>query len=244
MKRIVIVGATSGIGFETAKRFIGKGWRVGVAGRRTGPLEELRALAPARVETQTLDGTCEGAPERLVELIERLGGMDLYLHSSGIGKRNIELEPATELATLRTNGEGFVRMVTAAFHWFRTHGGGHLAAISSIAGTRGLGSAPAYSATKRMQNTYIDALAQLSHMERLPIRFTDIRPGFVATPLLNDTHHYPMLMSVDRIADRIVRALERRRRRIVIDRRYAALVFLWRLLPEWLWERLNVRTKA
>ena len=170
--------------------------------------------------------------------------MDLYLHSSGIGKRNIELEPATELATLRTNGEGFVRMVTAAFHWFRTHGGGHLAVISSIAGTRGLGSAPAYSATKRMQNTYIDALAQLSHMERLPIRFTDIRPGFVATPLLNDAHHYPMLMSVDRVADRIVRALERRRRRIVIDRRYAALVFLWRLLPEWLWERLNVRTKA
>ena len=170
--------------------------------------------------------------------------MDLYLPSAGIGKRNTELEPATELATLRTNGEGFIRMVTAAVHWFRTHGGGHLAAISSIAGTRGLGSAPAYSATKRMQNTYIDALAQLSHMERLPIRFTDIRPGFVATPLLNDTHHYPMLMSVDRIADRIVRALERRRRRIVIDRRYAALVFLWRLLPEWLWERLNVRTKA
>lgn len=81
-------------------------------------------------------------------------------------------------------------------------------------------------------------------MERLPIRFTDIRPGFVATPLLNDAHHYPMLMSVDRVADRIVRALERRRRRIVIDRRYAALVFLWRLLPEWLWERLNVHTKA
>lgn len=244
MKRIVIVGATSGIGFETAKHFIGKGWRVGVAGRRTGPLEELRALAPDRVETQTLDVTCDDAPERLAELIERLGGMDLYLHSSGIGKRNIELEPATELATLRTNGEGFVRMVTAAFHWFRTHGGGHLAAISSIAGTRGLGSAPAYSATKRMQNTYIDALAQLSHMERLPIRFTDIRPGFVATPLLNDTHHYPMLMSVDRVADRIVRALERCRRRIVIDRRYAVMVFLWRLLPEWLWERLNVRTKA
>lgn len=244
MKRIVIVGATSGIGFETAKRFIGKGWRVGVAGRRTGPLEELRALAPDRVETQTLDVTCDDAPERLAELIERLGGMDLYLHSSGIGKRNIELEPATELATLRTNGEGFVRMVTAAFHWFRTHGGGHLAVISSIAGTRGLGSAPAYSATKRMQNTYIDALTQLSHMERLPIRFTDIRPGFVATPLLNDAHHYPMLMSVDRVADRIVRALERRRRRIVIDRRYAVMVFLWRLLPEWLWERFNVRTKA
>lgn len=241
MKRIVIVGATSGIGFETAKRFIGKGWRVGVAGRRTGPLEELRALAPDRVETQTLDVTCDDAPERLAELIERLGGMDLYLHSSGIGKRNIELEPATELATLRTNGEGFVRMVTAAFHWFRTHGGGHLAVISSIAGTRGLGSAPAYSATKRMQNTYIDALAQLSHMENCGIRFTDIRPGFVATPLLSGDGRYPMLMRTEKVAARIMHVLRHPRRRVVIDRRYALMVFFWKLIPEWLWERLNIR---
>ena len=242
MKRIVIVGATSGIGLETAKRFIGKGWRVGVAGRRIEPLEEWHALAPDRVEYQTLDVTSDDAPQRLEELIERLGGMELYLHCSGIGYRNIELDPALEVATLRTNGEGFVRMVTAAFGWFRAHGGGHLAVISSIAGTRGLGSSPAYSATKRMQNTYIDALAQLSHMERLNIRLTDIRPGFVATPLLNKANHYPMLMPVGRVADCIVHALEHRRRRIVIDRRYAVMVFFWRRLPEWLWERLNVRT--
>ena len=241
MKRIVIVGATSGIGFETAKRFIGKGWRVGVAGRRTGPLEELRALAPDRVETQTLDVTCDDAPERLAELIERLGGMDLYLHSSGIGKRNIELEPATELATLRTNGEGFVRMVTAAFHWFRTHGGGHLAVISSIAGTKGLGAAPAYSATKRMQNTYIDALEQLAHLEHLPLVFTDIRPGFVATDLLNNGRHYPLLMRSETVARHIVRALRRQRRVAVIDVRYRLLVALWRLIPRWLWKRLPVQ---
>lgn len=91
--------------------------------------------------------------------------MDIYLHCSGIGKRNTGLLPEIELDTLRTNGEGFVRMVTAAFGYFRANGGGHLAVISSIAGTKGLGSAPAYSATKRMQNTYIDALAQLAHME-------------------------------------------------------------------------------
>ena len=48
MKRIVIVGATSGIGFETAKRFIGKGWRVGVPGRRTGPPHARPALPPHR----------------------------------------------------------------------------------------------------------------------------------------------------------------------------------------------------
>ncbi len=243
MKRIVIMGATSGLGREVARLCIAAGWRVGAAGRNEEALAALKALAPGQIETQRIDITHNDAPQQLTGLAERLGGMDIYFHASGIGKRNIELEPGIELATLRTNGEGFVRMVTAAFGWFRMHGGGHIAVISSIAGTRGLGSAPAYSATKRLQNTYIDALAQLARMERIPIRFTDIRPGFVATPLLAGDD-YPMLMQPASVARRIFRAIRRRRRRIIIDRRYAVLVFFWQLLPAWLWERLPVRKNA
>ncbi|WP_337658264.1 SDR family NAD(P)-dependent oxidoreductase, partial [Alistipes sp.] len=138
-------------------------------------------------------------------------------------------------------GEGFVRMVTAAFGYFRSHGGGRIAVISSIAGTKGLGSAPAYSATKRMQNTYIDALAQLARMEGYDIRFTDIRPGFVATPLLSGDGRYPMLMRTEKVAARIMHVLRHPRRRVVIDRRYALMVFFWKLIPEWLWERLKIR---
>lgn len=243
MKRIVIIGATSGLGLETARRCIREGWMVGAAGRRTEALERLRAEAPQQVVVEPLDVTCDDAPRRLRQLIDRLGGMDIYLHSSGIGKRNTELQPGIEIDTLRTNGEGFVRMTTAAFDYFRSHGGGHLAVISSIAGVKGLGAAPAYSATKRMQNTYIDALAQLARMQGLKIRFTDIRPGFVATPLLADNARYPLLMQPERVAWRIVEALKKRRRRVVIDRRYALLVFLWRLIPLWLWERLKIRVK-
>lgn len=244
MKRIVIVGATSGIGWEVARLCIREGWRVGAAGRRQEALARLKALAPEQVVTQALDITHDDATQHLDSLIGKLGGMDIYLHSSGIGSRNIELDPKIELATLRTNGEGFVRMVTAAYAYFRVHGGGHLAVISSIAGTRGLGSAPAYSATKRMQNTYIDALAQLARINGLKIDFTDIRPGFVATPLLHNEDRYPMLMQPEKVARRIMTALHRRRRRIVIDRRYAVMVFFWRLIPQWLWERLKVRQKA
>ena len=241
--RIVIAGATSGLGREVAQLCIEAGWHVGAAGRNGEALRQLKASAPEQVETAMIDVTQDDAPQRLAELIDRLGGMDIYFHASGIGKRNTALQPDIELATLRTNGEGFVRMVTAAFGWFRTHGGGHIAVISSVAGTRGLGSAPAYSATKRLQNTYIDALAQLSNMERLGIRFTDIRPGFVATPLLAGDD-YPLLMQPGPVARRIFRAIVQRRRRVVIDRRYAVLVFLWRAIPEWLWERLPVRKKT
>ena len=217
MKRIVIAGATSGIGLEVARLCIRAGWRVGAAGRRQEALEALRAEAPGQVETQTIDITRNDAPERLGQLIERLGGMDIYFHASGIGSRNTALRPDIELNTLRTNGEGFVRMVTAAFGYFRSHGG------------------------ERMQNTYIDALAQLSRMENCGIRFTDIRPGFVATPLLSGDGRYPMLMRTEKVAARIMHVLRHPRRRVVIDRRYALMVFFWKLIPEWLWERLKIR---
>ena len=130
-------------------------------------------------------------------------------------------------------------MVTAAFNYFKTRGSGHIAVISSIAGTKGLGVAPAYSATKRFQNTYIEALAQLARMQHLDIHFTDIRPGFVATDLLK-SGKYPMLMKADRVAQHIIKALREKRRVVVIDGRYRVLVFFWRMIPRWLWERLPI----
>ena len=68
-----------------------------------------------------------------------------------------------------------------------------------------------------------------------------IRPGFVATPLLSGDGRYPMLMRTEKVAARIMHVLRHPRRRVVIDRRYALMVFFWKLIPEWLWERLNIR---
>ncbi len=235
-KRILILGATSGLGYHTARLFQRRGWTVGIAGRRADELEALRALAPERTHALPIDANTPEAPTRLLSLIEAMGGMDVYLHCAGIGKQNRSLNPEIELATLATNGTGFTRMVTAAYRYLAAHGGGQLAVISSIAGTKGLGAAPAYSATKRFQNTYIDALEQLAHKERHAITFTDIRPGFVRTALLGEKP-YPLLMEPDRVARRIEEAILHRRRRVVIDWRYACLVAFWRLIPAWLWKR-------
>lgn len=240
-KRIVIVGATSGIGLETARRFIAAGWTVGVAGRRTAELERLRAEAPRSVAAECIDVTADDAADALHRLVEKTGGMDVYLHVAGIGFQNPPLDADIELRTAATNVAGFTRMISAAYRYFASHGGGHIAAVSSIAGTRGLGAAAAYSASKRYQNTYLDSLAQLARMERLDIRFTDIRPGFVATSLLDDGKRYPMLMRPERVARSIFDAILRGRRSVVIDRRYAVLVFFWRLIPRFIWERLPIR---
>lgn len=238
-RRIVIMGATSGIGYHTARLFAEAGWMVGVAGRRIDELEKLRKEFPEQIVSSQIDITNANAEEELLALVERLGGMDTYLHVSGIGFQNHQLTTNVELNIVRTNAEGFTRMIDTAYNLLASHGGGHIAAISSIAGTRGLGSAPAYSATKRYQNCYIDSLAQLSRMSYAGITFTDIRPGFVGTALLSDGESYPMLMRVEKVARKVFRAVTSHRRRVVIDWRYGLLVALWRMIPQWLWERLT-----
>jgi NADP-dependent 3-hydroxy acid dehydrogenase YdfG len=242
-KRAIVVGATSGIGREVALRLLEEGWRIGAAGRRADALASLQAVAPERIAVRTLDVTLDDAPERLRQLIAQTGGMDLFFLAAGVGRQNPELLSDIEDRTVATNAQGFTRMVAAAFRYFGAHGGGHLAVISSVAGTKGLGMAPAYSATKRFQSVYIDALAQLSRMRKLNIRFTDVRPGFVATAILDSARRYPMLMRPERAATLIVHALRRRKRVAVIDRRYALLVFFWRLIPSRIWERLLVRSR-
>ena len=237
-KKIIIIGATSGIGREVAKLYIAQGWQVGIAGRRAEELDSLRKDAPQQVHTEIIDVTQEDAPARLQALISKVGGMDIYLHSSGIGKQNPTLTPDIELNTAATNVEGFIRLITEAYHYFERQGNGHIAAISSIAGTKGLGIAPAYSATKCFQNTYLDALDQLAHMNGLNITFTDIRPGFVATPLLKDDS-YPLLMKAPDVAKQIVNGIARKKRTLIIDWKYRILVFFWRLIPRCIWLRLK-----
>lgn len=238
-KRIVVVGATSGIGLDVARLFISRGWFVGVAGRNTQMLDALKQENPSQVYTAVIDFTHSDAPERLSHLIEEMSGMDVYFHSSGIGYNNPQLDETKELDTLRTNGEGFTRMIGAAYRYFRLRKKGQIVAISSVAATRGMGSAPAYSATKRFQMHYLQSIRQLATTDSLHLTVTEIRPGFVDTPLLRDGK-YPMLMESKIVAQAIVKAVIRRKRLLTFDWRYRLLVAFWRMIPVRIWEKTRV----
>ena len=235
MSKAIIVGASSGIGLEVARLFIQRGWTVGVAARR---LDLLQTIGAADVEQ--IDVTSADAPEKLMQLVDRLGGMDLFFYASGIGKQNRELMPEIELATVETNGLGFTRMIGCAYRYFAQQGRGHIAAITSIAGTKGLGPAPAYSATKAMQNVYLQALEQQANARKLDIRFTDIRPGFVDTALLSGTFHYPMMLKPQAVAREIMSAIEHHKHIRVIDWKYRILTAVWRRIPRCIWRRIKL----
>ncbi len=240
MKRGIVVGASSGLGREVALLLLERGWTLGVAARRVEALDEIESSYPGRVTVGRIDVTEEGSAADFLELVERVGGMELLFYASGVGKQNRTLEPSIELTTVSTNGMGFVRIVGAAYRYMSQCGGGHIACITSIAGTKGLGPAPSYSATKAMQSTYLQALEQQARSRKLDIVFTDIRPGFVDTALLADGNKYPMVLSPTPVARAMVRAVERRRHVVVIDWRWRVVTRLWRWLPRCLWRRMRL----
>ena len=242
-RRAVVMGGTSGIGLEVVRELCRQGWQVGVAGRRMEVLEQLQAEIDGVVAVERIDVTDETAGEQLLGFIDRLGGIDLYFHSSGIGYQNVELDAERELATVMTNALGMTRMVIAMFNYYVQHPEqkGQIAVISSIARTKGLGAAPAYSATKRFVSHYMECLSQLCSIRGLRhIHLHDIRPGFVRTPLIADGNHYPLQLDPKCVAQSIVRGIARNHSVITIDWRYRLLVAAWSMIPRWLWVRMPI----
>ena len=248
MKRAIIIGASSGIGRAVASLLVERGWHIAITARRSEALDELRVMYGAdRVMTMPMDVTKQEATSQLDKLLSEFGAPDLFFYASGIGGQNRELDIEKELDIIRTNCEGMVRVVDHFVNYVRSSTGynkrhkAHIATITSVAGTRGIGTAAAYSASKAMQSEYISALSQLCFMENIPARFTDIRPGFVKTAILNPEKHYPMLISVERAAQHILRGLKRRKRVLIFDWRFKLLVLFWHLIPRFVWERLSIK---
>lgn len=243
MKKLVVIGASSGLGRRIALDFARLGWRVGIAARREEPLREIKERYPDRIEYLTLDVTAADAAERFYKLIELIDGMDYLLYTAGCGWSNPTLDGAQDEQTVLVNVLGFTRIMNAAYKYYRDTANvraGHIAAVTSVAGTKGIGVSATYSASKRYQWTYLQALDQLAHIQHVNVTFTDIRPGFVDTPLLIKGKNYPMEMSISYAAPRIERAMVTHRRVAVVDSRWAVAVALWRCIPDSLWRHLDI----
>lgn len=158
MKKVIIIGATSGIGKGLAERFLREGNTVGITGRREDKLQEIcsqnkncfYSVSDVTKDTDTV--------RQLSNLVNRVGGMDILVFCSGIGELNPELDYLLEKPTLLTNVIGFTNVVDWAFHFFQKQEWGHLIVISSVGGMRGEGIAPAYNASKAYQINYTEGL--------------------------------------------------------------------------------------
>lgn len=239
-KKAIVVGATSGIGRGIAELLASNGYTVGITGRREHLLDEIKASSPSSFIVSTFDiNDIQIVPEKLNDLALKLGGVDIFVLSSGTGKRNKDLELEPEISTVMTNVMGFTTAVNWAYNYFEIAGGGKLSAITSIAGTRGFGLSPSYSASKSYQIKYLEALRQKAKTTGGKILVTDIRPGFVDTAMGHGDGAF-WIAPVDKAAKQIVRAIDNKKGVVFVTKRWKIISILLRLVPRPIFERLKL----
>lgn len=238
MKKAIIIGATSGIGRGLAEMMAANDYLVGVTGRRTWLLEELKATKPESYRINSFDiSQTDSIVSHLEELTLELGGLDVIVISSGTGDLNVKLDFEPEKRTIDTNVSGFTAIADWAFNYFSSQKHGHLVAITSIAGLRGNRMAPAYSASKAFQHNYLEGLRMNAAKASSPIFITDIRPGFVNTRMAKGQNLF-WVATVEKAASQIFNAIQKKRKVAYITNRWAILACLFKHLPSVIMEKM------
>jgi short-subunit dehydrogenase len=237
-KVAVITGASSGIGWSLARCLAGEGCRVGLIARRQDLLDDLAAAIRSDGGTATVAaadvGKCEQVESAVASIREDLGPIDLLIANAGVGKPTladpINLADIEEM--FRVNLLGVIYSFTAVMPQMLKRRQGHLAAVSSLGGLRGLPGESAYCASKAAVNTYLEGLR--IHLRGRGICVTTILPGFIRTPM-TAPNRFPMpwLLDADDAARRIVRALERRKKVHAFPWQTTLLTRLSRWMPDW-----------
>ncbi|WP_030483747.1 SDR family oxidoreductase [Nocardioides aequoreus] len=217
-QRILITGASSGLGAEMARQLAAKGRDLALCARRTDKLEALReeilaATPQARVLVRAMDVTDDAQVFEVTRAFAAdLGGLDRVVVNAGLGKgaalgtgrHDVNRETAV------TNFLGALAQTEAAMEVFRAQGHGHLVMVSSMSAMRGLPrSMTTYAATKAAVAHLVEGL----RLELLgePYAFTVLYPGYIASEMndATDSARKPGLVSTEKGVHAMVEAMEK-----------------------------------
>ena len=235
---IIIIGATSGIGKALFEKYATEDNRLGIVGRRTHLLDELRQQHPCNTFTATADITKQTEIEQAIHSLQKnLVSIDLVIVCSGTGEINPSLDYDVECPTLDTNVTGWTFVVDMLYHIFEQQGHGHLVAITSAGGFRGEPMAPAYSATKAYQINYMEALCKKAYKAGEKIKVTDVRPGLVDTAMAKGENLF-WVMPIEKVARQICKPIHRKKSKVYVTKRWYVLAVINKNLPFALYKRM------
>jgi short-subunit dehydrogenase len=243
-KRAVVIGASSGIGEALARRLAAEGAKVALVARRAGELEriagELRvAGAEAHVFAHDAARTAE-VPALFESVVAKLGGLDAIVYAAGLLHPVAEGEyaPVQDLEVLSVNLLGAVAWLDRAAALFEAQRSGTILGISSVAGERGRRGTPAYAASKAGFTTFLEALR--NRCTRYGVNVVTAKPGFVDTAMTRGKPGLFWLISADEAARRCLALAARQRSASgYVPRRWALVMLIIRLVPSFLFRRLN-----
>lgn len=233
MQKAIIIGATSGIGKALAELLIANNYKVGITGIEQNILEKLRNSNSKNLEIKYLDCKKDSTSERVTELVETLGGLDLLIFSAGIGNLNKDLGFKVENEANKLNVLAFTEIADWSYRFFEKQGNGHFVAISSMAGLFGYRVAPAYHAAKSYQINYLEGLRQKVHKSGSPICVTDIRSGFVDTAMSKRKGGF-WVVTKEKVASQIFALIKKRKGIGYCSKRWRIVAIILKLLPSWI----------
>ncbi len=237
MKKVIIIGGTSGIGRGLAELLVEKKWTVGITGRRVQLLNEIKESSKNRILIQEHDITdINSSDEKIESLFHQLKVVDLVIVSSGISELNQELSWKIESNVIETNVNGVAKVYEFVFSKFKKQGHGHLVGISSIASLRGNRHCPSYSASKAFQANYLEALRCIAKNEKIDIKVTDIQPGFVDTPMAKGDGLF-WVASTEKAIKQIYSVILKQKRKAYITKRWRFIAWIMKIVPSWILEK-------
>lgn len=236
MKRVIIIGASSGIGAEMAKQLSSKGYQLGLMARRKNLLEDLVSNLEGEHQVMPIDlKNFEEAEQQMNQMIALLDDVDLIVLNSGVGAQEYQLDWMYQKQLIDVNVSGLVLMSTISMDYFIKRGRGHIVGISSIAAHVSSGLALTYCASKAFVSSYLNGLRSRVQNSKLPIIITTIEPGYVDTPMVKGSP--PWTAPVDKAVRQMIAGIENKRQHIFITRRYRLVVWMLKLIPNWVIRR-------
>lgn len=240
-QKVIISGASSGLGRALAHHYAGMGATLGLIARRGALLETLAAefsFSPSIYEADVRDAPAIRAAAE--DFMHRHGCPDIVIANAGISRGTlIEYVEDSEVFEdiLATNLVGMVNLFQPFASAMRAARHGSLVGIASVAGYRGLPGSGAYSASKAAAISYLESLRVEMHHSGVSV--ITICPGYVVTPMTaNNPFRMPFIQTAEEVAEKIVRAVENKTSFAVIPWQMAVVARVLKILPNFVFDRL------
>ena len=243
--RLLVVGATSAIATEVARRYAIRGARIFLIARRAAALQavaaDLRVRGGREIECAVLDANDIARHRPVIDgAWRRWDGFDASLIAYGVLPDQAGVQASVEdaLSSFDTNARSVIALLTEIANRFEAQGAGAIAVLSSPAGSRGRASNYVYGAAKAAVTAFSSGLRHRLH--RHGVRVITVLPGFVDTPMTASVRKGPLWASPSRVAEDIFGAMERGNGTLYTPWFWRWIMLIVVTLPEWLFLRTKL----
>lgn len=245
MTKVLIVGATSAIAYETAKCFAGDGAELFLVGRNAEKLttvaNDLKVRGAKCAETFLLDlNDLDRHQEMLDTAISTLGTLDMLLIAHGTlgNQQRCEQSVSETLKEFANNCTSVISLLTISANYFEQQKCGCIAVISSVAGDRGRPSNYVYGTTKAAVSTFLQGLR--SRMYKAGVSVVTVKPGLVDSPMTTSLKKGLLFASPRRVGQGVYQAMKKGKEVVYLPGYWRLIMFVVRSIPESLFKRLSL----